>query len=81
MTEPVAGLTAAEVRAVRFGRPPWGRRGYHKGEVEAFLELVAARLQGPSPLTARDVHDVAFSRPPIGRRGYNEDEVDVLLDR
>lgn len=81
MTEPLPGLTADDVRTARFGRPEWGKRGYHKGEVDAFLELVAGRLETSDGLTAADVHNVAFSRPPIGRRGYNEDQVDVLLDR
>ena len=74
-------LTAAEIGTVQFGRPPWGKRGYHKGEVDVFLELIALRLERRTALTAEDIHHAAFSRPPIGRRGYDEEQVDALLDR
>lgn len=33
-------LTPADVRAVRFDRPPFGRRGYDEGQVDAFLDQV-----------------------------------------
>lgn len=66
---------------MQFGRPRLGKRGYNKGEVDAFLELVGLRLDRRGTLTAADIHDVAFGLPPIGRRGYNEDQVDAVLDR
>ncbi|MDF0528467.1 DivIVA domain-containing protein [Tsukamurella sp. 8F] len=42
-------LTPDDVRAVRFSKPPIGKRGYNETEVDAFLELVEA--------TMRDLHD------------------------
>lgn len=75
------GLTANEVRETTFGKPPWGKRGYGEDEVDAFLELVVARLEGRGRLTAADVHIVAFSKPSIGKRGYSEDDVDAFLEQ
>lgn len=37
-------LTPADVRNVTFSKPPIGKRGYHEGEVDAFLDLVQAEL-------------------------------------
>jgi DivIVA domain-containing protein len=37
-------LTPADVRNVRFSKPPIGKRGYHEGEVDTFLDLVQAEL-------------------------------------
>jgi len=76
-------LTGDAVRQVRFGKPPFGRRGYDGDEVDRFLDLLAQALSarpGGSRLTSSDVHNVAFRKPPIGRRGYDEDEVDAFLD-
>ncbi len=75
-------LTAEQVRNVAFSKPPVGRRGYNEDEVDAFLDLVEATLQGSTghALTPEQVRNVAFSKPPIGKRGYNEDEVDAFLD-
>lgn len=74
-------MSATEVRESRFSAPKMGRRGYNMDEVDAFLEIAAARLEGRCGLTATDVEAVRFGRPPIGRRGYREDEVDALLER
>ena len=73
-------LTAYEVRETMFGNPPMGKRGYNEDDVDAFVEQVAARLEGRGRLTADDVHNVAFSKPALFKRGYNEDEVDAFLD-
>jgi DivIVA domain-containing protein len=73
-------LTAQDVRYATFGKPPWGKRGYHEDEVNAFLQLAASRLDGYETLSAADVHGVSFSKPPIGKRGYHEDEVDQFLE-
>lgn len=75
-------LTPEQVRGIAFSKPPIGKRGYHEGEVDAFLDHVEAALRDPSgsTLTAEQVRNVAFSRPPIGRRGYNVDQVDEFLD-
>jgi DivIVA domain-containing protein len=80
---PEQRITAADVRAVRFGKPPFGRRGYDEGEVDGFLRLIAETLvqaPGISPLDADSVHEIAFRKPRIGSRGYDEDEVDAFLD-
>src|SRR2546423_289179 len=37
-------LTPADVRNVRFSKPPIGKRGYHEDEVDTFLDLVQAEL-------------------------------------
>jgi DivIVA domain-containing protein len=75
-------LTAADIHNVVFSKPPFGKRGYNEDEVDAFLDLIEARLLNPSNRfpTAAEVHNVAFNKPPIGKRGYNEDEVDAFLD-
>jgi DivIVA domain-containing protein len=73
-------LTAEDVRAATFGKPPWGKRGYNEDEVDAILHLAALRLDGSGQLSADDVRAVAFSKPPIGKRGYHEDQVDEFLD-
>jgi DivIVA domain-containing protein len=75
-----ARLTAQDVRYATFGKPPWGKRGYNKDEVDAFLQWAASRLDGYGNLSVADVHGMSFSKPPIGKRGYNEDEVDPFLD-
>ncbi len=77
------GLTPERVRDVAFSRPPPGKRGYHEGEVDAFLDRVEAALRDPKgrTLTSEQVRDMVFSRPPLGKRGYHEGEVDAFLDR
>ena len=72
-------LRAYEVQEITFGRPPIGKRGYNESEVDAFVERVAARLEGRGNLTVDDVHRVAFSKPALFKRGYDEDEVDAFL--
>jgi DivIVA domain-containing protein len=74
------GLTANDVRETRFGKPPWGKRGYNENEVDDLLAQAVARLEGRGRLTAAAIHNVAFSKPSIGKRGYNEDEVDAFLE-
>lgn len=81
MTEPVAGVTAQEVREVIFPKPPMGKRGYDEKSVDDFLQLVVRRLDGRGQLSADDVRTVTFPKPPVFKRGYNEDVVDDLLDR
>ncbi|WP_438816867.1 DivIVA domain-containing protein [Umezawaea beigongshangensis] len=74
-------LTAREVRAVAFSKPPRGRRGYLETQVDKFLDRIADTLLGQDDLTPDDVRNVMFSRPLIGRRGYHEGEVDTFLSR
>jgi DivIVA domain-containing protein len=59
-------------------------RGYHRDEVDAFVDRVEATLRDPTAtggVTPADVDEVAFSKPPIGKLGYSEAEVDAYLDR
>jgi DivIVA domain-containing protein len=80
---PAQRVSAADVRTVRFGKPPFGKRGYDEAEVDDFLRLVAdtlARTPGGSRVSAGQVHEIAFRKPKIGSRGYDEDEVDAFLD-
>lgn len=58
-----------------FSEASRGHRGYHQGEVDAFV----ARVQAGG-ITPADIQNVAFSEPPSGQRGYDEDEVDAYLD-
>lgn len=80
---PEQRITAADVHAVRFGKPPFGRRGYDEGEVDEFLRLVAdalAQPPGATRISGDRVHEIAFRKPKVGSRGYDEDEVDAFLD-
>jgi DivIVA domain-containing protein len=80
---PEQRITAADVHAVRFGKPPFGRRGYDEGEVDEFLRLVSdalAQPPGSTRITGDRVHEIAFRKPKVGSRGYDEDEVDAFLD-
>src|SRR2546428_9372496 len=80
---PAQRVSAADVRAVRFGKPPFGKRGYDETEVDDFLRHVADTLalvpQGVV-VSPTQVHEVAFRKPRLGSRGYDEDEVDAFLD-
>ncbi|MFD9889636.1 DivIVA domain-containing protein [Amycolatopsis sp. NPDC059027] len=72
-------VTAIEARTIQFDRAPIGTRGYYEPQVDAFLERVAATLDGDDDLTADDVHDVAFSKAPLSKRGYDHAAVDAFL--
>ncbi|WP_328403250.1 DivIVA domain-containing protein [Nocardia sp. NBC_00403] len=74
-------VTPEDVSRTHFPMPPVGHRGYHADEVDAFLELVAATLDGRGTLTADDIRHVAFDAPRFGGRGYQADEVDEFLDQ
>ena len=77
---PAPRLTPQDVRGVRFHKPRPGNRGYHEGEVDAFLDRVEATLAGRDHLTATEVQEVEFPFAPPGRVGYDEDDVDTFLD-
>ncbi|WP_063797734.1 DivIVA domain-containing protein [Saccharothrix sp. NRRL B-16348] len=77
---PAARLTPQDVRGVRFHKPRPGNRGYHEGEIDAFLDRIENTLAGRDDLTAREVQDYEFSFAPPGRAGYDEDDVDTFLD-
>ncbi len=72
-------VTAFEVRARQFDRAPIGARGYYEPAVDAFLERVAATLDGDDNLTVSDVHNVAFAKAPLSKRGYDPSDVDAFL--
>lgn len=72
-------LTPEQVRQVQFDPPQPGHKGYDESEVDAFLDLVEARLRGEGSLTAADVRDIAFARPALFSRGYDPDQVDAFL--
>jgi DivIVA domain-containing protein len=72
-------VTAIEARAIRFDRAPIGTRGYYEPEVNAFLDRVAATLDGEDDVTADEVHYVAFSKAPLSKRGYDNAAVDAFL--
>ena len=79
-------ITGRALRAARIGTPGWGKRGYDRAEVDAFLARAADALDalaaGRAPgVTPDQVHSVIFHKPRVGRgRGYDEDAVDGLLD-
>ena len=73
-------MTPDEVRAIAFGRPRFGRRGYNEDEVDAFLDLVAEALAGRNILTPDDIHYVEFTIMPVGMRSYDQAQVDLFLD-
>jgi DivIVA domain-containing protein len=80
---PEQRVKASDVRAVQFGKPPFGRRGYDEIEVDDFLRKVTdafAQTRGVPQLDPEEVHQVAFRKPRLGSRGYDEDEVDAFLD-
>lgn len=72
-------LTPDEVHDVVFNPPPPGRRAYHPGEVDDFVDRIEATLRGEDSLTGQDVHRVRFHKPPAGEEGYFDHEVDQFL--
>jgi len=72
-------LTPDEVHAVVFNPPPPGRRAYHPGEVDDFVDRIEATLRGEDNLTGQDVNKVKFHKPPAGEEGYFDYEVDQFL--
>ncbi|EID55097.1 DivIVA domain-containing protein [Saccharomonospora xinjiangensis] len=73
-------FTAREISDIQFDNAPFGRRGYAKAEVDAFVSRIALTLAGKDTVTAAEVHHVRFGRPLLGRRGYDEEQVDEFLD-
>jgi DivIVA domain-containing protein len=73
-------MTPDEVRAIAFGKPRFGRRGYNEDEVDAFLDLIAEALSGRNILTPDDIHYVEFTIMPVGMRAYDQGQVDLFLD-
>jgi DivIVA domain-containing protein len=79
MSRPRDVLTAEDVRAAVFAKPPWNKRGYDPKPVHDFLALAVRRLEGRGYLCADDVRGVRFPRAPIGKRGYDIEQVDGYL--
>jgi DivIVA domain-containing protein len=73
-------MNAEDIYRIRFSKPPVGRRGYQTDEVDAFLDVIAARLKLRNHLTAEVVHRIAFGRAPVDE-GYDTDEVDHFLNQ
>jgi DivIVA domain-containing protein len=73
-------MTPDEMRRVRFGRAPFGHRGYDTAEVDAFLSRVAAAFGGRGALTTADIRGAEFRTAPLGHRGYHREDVDDFLD-
>ncbi|RDI50593.1 DivIVA domain-containing protein [Nocardia mexicana] len=74
-------VTDEHARRVRFGRAPFGHRGYDAAEVDAFCERVAEAHHGRGMLTATEIREHEFATAAFGHRGYDRDEVDDYLDR
>ncbi|WP_069167906.1 DivIVA domain-containing protein [Nocardia altamirensis] len=74
-------VTPEDVSRISFATPPFGQRGYHADEVDAFLDLVAATMAGQGALAADDLRHVTFDAPRPGGRGYRADQVDEYLDQ
>ncbi|ASR38054.1 cell division protein DivIVA [Prauserella marina] len=73
-------ITSEDVRGIRFPEAPFGTRGYSEMQVDAFLDRVAATLDGEDNVTPTEVHNVVFNLSPLGRRGgYDQAEVDTFL--
>lgn len=71
-------LTAADVDLVSFGPPTRRQQGYDAVEVDRFLQLVRAAIDGAATVTAADLKRVRFASTPWGT-GYNQLEVDDFL--
>lgn len=77
---PPTAITPESINNITFAKPPVGKRGYDKDQVDAFLRRAAATLDGRDSLVASDVRAVVFRKPPAGSRGYDEAQVDAFLD-
>ena len=64
-------LMPADVANVAFSTPPIGKRGYHEGEVDAFLDLVQAEL-------ARLIQDNTDLRNQVAQRDAQRRAVPVV---
>ncbi|PXY17707.1 cell division protein DivIVA [Prauserella sp. PE36] len=73
-------VTSDDVRDIRFPEAPFGTRGYNEVQVDAFLDRIAATLDGEDDVSAAEVHDVAFRLTPLAKRGgYDQTAVDTFL--
>ncbi|MEU6645688.1 DivIVA domain-containing protein [Saccharomonospora sp. NPDC046836] len=73
-------VTPEDVHDIRFPDAPFGTRGYNEAQVDAFLDRIAATLDGEDDVSAAEVHNVAFNLTPLGKRGgYDQAAVDTFL--
>ncbi|MET9228126.1 DivIVA domain-containing protein [Lentzea sp. NPDC003310] len=77
---PAVRLSPDDVAAVRFHKPRPGTRGYHEGQIDAFLDRIEQTLRGRDNLTAQQVQDAVFGETAPGTFGYDEEDVDTFLD-
>ncbi len=77
---PAVRLSPDDVAAVRFHKPKPGTRGYHEGQIDAFLDRIEGTLRGRDNLTAQQVQDAVFGETAPGTFGYDEEDVDTFLD-
>jgi len=77
---PAVRLSPDDVAAVRFHKPRPGTRGYHEGQIDAFLDRIEATLRGQDNLTAQQIQDAVFGETAPGTFGYDEEDVDTFLD-
>lgn len=77
---PAVRLSPDDVAAVRFHKPRPGTRGYHEGQIDAFLDRIEATLRGADNLTAQQIQDAVFGETAPGTFGYDEEDVDTFLD-
>ncbi|MDX8034770.1 DivIVA domain-containing protein [Lentzea sp. BCCO 10_0856] len=77
---PAVRLSPDDVAAVRFHKPRPGTRGYHEGQIDAFLDRIENTLRGRDNLTAQQVQDAVFGETAPGTFGYDEEDVDTFLD-
>ncbi|WP_414675463.1 DivIVA domain-containing protein [Lentzea sp.] len=77
---PAVRLSPDDVAAVRFHKPRPGTRGYHEGQIDAFLDRIEATLRGRDNLTAGQVQDAVFGESAPGTFGYDQEDVDTFLD-
>lgn len=67
-----------------FAAPRRGRRGYDREEVDRFVELVLARVEGRpggEAVTAADLGVMVFHSAPRGAPAYDSGAVDAWLER
>ncbi|WP_305885180.1 DivIVA domain-containing protein [Lentzea sp. HUAS12] len=77
---PAVRLSPDDVAAVRFHKPRPGTRGYHEGQIDAFLDRIEQTLRGRDNLTAQQVQDAVFGETAPGTFGYDSEDVDTFLD-
>ncbi|HTJ32622.1 MAG TPA: DivIVA domain-containing protein [Dactylosporangium sp.] len=73
-------LTPADVKALRFAKAPFGKRGYDEDEVDQFLDVVAQTLTALQDEIAT-LRDAALQPASFGTSKAAETEMLAELDR